>query len=1138
MPSVNSVSGQKIFRIRRDYNAWVANETLEDYALRYTPRSFRKWSEFRVANAAFGATSFLALEAIGGAIALSYGFSNALWAILVVGLITFLTGLPISYYAARHGVDMDLLTRGAGFGYLGSTLTSLIYASFTFIFFALEAAILALALQMYLDWPLWLLYLVSSLVIIPLVARGITLISGLQLWTQPIWIVLFVCPFVAVLVKKPELYADFTGLVGRVSNSSGFDPLMFGAAATVAFSLVVQIGEQVDYLRFLPEKTAANRARWWTAVLVAGPGWIVPGMLKMMGGAFLAFLALQHEIPANHAIEPTQMYLTGFAYVLRDPAWILGITVLFVVVSQMKINLTNAYAGSLAWSNFFARLTHSHPGRVVWLVFNVVIAILLMALGVFAALEHVLGFYSNIAIAWVGALVADLIINKPLGWSPKTIEFKRAHLYDINPVGLVATLVAAALAMLAYSGAIGQWARSFSPFIALATALAVSPLLAWRTRGRYYLARRDIAHWTPGQIVKCSVCDNGFESEDMAHCPAYSAPICSLCCTLESRCHDRCKTDSRAAEQMSGWLQSLLPPALSARLNFRVAHYLMVAASLVALLATVMGVVYAQEAITGASAVDPRLRDAFLKVFTLLSLVAAVAAWWVVLGSESRQMAQEESNRHNHLLTVEIEAHQRTDAALQAAKEAAEAANQAKTRYVAGMTHELRTPLNSILGYSQILLKGDAALPPREAVQTIHRSGEHMLGLIDGLLDLARIEAGRLQLEPAPLALPAFLDQVVHMVRPQAENKGLAFVYTHAGRLPPWVHADAKWLRQILINLLTNAVRFTDSGTVTLHVDARREVLRFDVIDTGIGVAPQDHQRIFLPFERGAAGRRRGEPGTGLGLTITGLLTSLMGGELKLAATSSAGSTFSVRVYLRAVADPGPQAKAGALRQPVSGYLGERRTLLVVDDQPVQRQMLAGMLAPLGFEVREAASGTECLDNLREELPSAILLDLSMDDLDGWQTASLVRASGFDALPIIIVSANMFENQAERLRAAGCQAFVGKPVIESELIATLERHLGLEWLDAADALRPLADEELAPARPPRLLLGEDERAELMRLVQMGHVRGLHQALDRLAARSPGAAATCTWLRGMVARFELDSLRKALAEDADTLASPS
>src|SRR6202012_4272400 len=182
------VTGQKIFRIRRDYNTWVANETLEDYALRYTPRRFRKCSQFRVANTASGATSFLALEAIGGAIALSYGFSNALWAILVVGLITFLTGLPICYYAARYGVDMDLLTRGAGFGYLGSTLTSLIYATFTFIFFALEAAILALALQMFFGWPLPACYLVSSIVIIPLVMRGITMISALQLGTQRVWL--------------------------------------------------------------------------------------------------------------------------------------------------------------------------------------------------------------------------------------------------------------------------------------------------------------------------------------------------------------------------------------------------------------------------------------------------------------------------------------------------------------------------------------------------------------------------------------------------------------------------------------------------------------------------------------------------------------------------------------------------------------------------------------------------------------------------------------------------------------------------------------------------------------------------------------------------------------------------------------
>ncbi|MCZ8254862.1 MAG: hybrid sensor histidine kinase/response regulator, partial [Polaromonas sp.] len=588
----------------------------------------------------------------------------------------------------------------AGFGYLGSTITSLIYASFTFIFFALEAAIMALALQMYLDIPIAWCYVISAVVIVPLVVRGITLISRLQMWTQPLWGVLLLLPYLAVLWKNPQALFDFTGLAGRTSGSSEFDPLMFGAAATVAFSLVVQIGEQVDFLRFLPEKTQANRRRWWAAVLMAGPGWIVLGMLKMMGGAFLAFLVLQHELPAAKAMEPTQMYLAGFAYVFSNPAWVLAATVVFVVVSQLKINLTNAYAGSLAWSNFFARLTHSHPGRVVWLVFNVTIALLLMTLDVFSALEKVLGLYGNVAIAWVGALVADLVINKPLGLSPRGIEFKRAHLYDINPVGLGSMLLAATVAVVAYTGAMGPQAEAFSPFIALGMALVLSPLLAWLTKGRYYIARQPEAVGVPGQMVRCHVCENAFEAEDMAGCPAYGAPICSLCCTLESRCHDRCKTRSRAAEQAEQFLTTLLPSALSGRVNFRVGHYMVVTLSLCALLATVMGMVYTQETAFALSGdLSSLLRSAFVKVFAMLLLIVAVCSWWVVLGSESRRMAQDESNRQNQLLSREIEAHQRTDAALQTAKEVAESANQAKTRYVAGMTHELRTPLNSILGY-------------------------------------------------------------------------------------------------------------------------------------------------------------------------------------------------------------------------------------------------------------------------------------------------------------------------------------------------------------------------------------------------------------------------------------------------------
>lgn len=1126
-----AIATQKIFRIRREYNAWVADESIEDYALRYTPRGFRKWSEWRVGNTAFGGLSFLALEAIGGAIALNYGFTNAVWAILVVGLITFCTGLPISYYAVRYGVDMDLLTRGAGFGYLGSTITSLIYASFTFIFFALEAAIMALALQMYLGIPIAWCYVLSALLIVPLVVHGITLLSRLQMWTQPLWGILFLLPYLAVLWKNPQAFSDFTGLAGLTSGASEFDPLMFGAAATVAFSLVVQIGEQVDFLRFLPEKTRANRTRWWAAVLMAGPGWVLLGMLKMLGGAFLAFLVLQHGLPVARAVEPTQMYLAGFAYVFTDPAWVLAATVLFVVLSQLKINLTNAYAGSLAWSNFFARLTHSHPGRVVWLVFNVTIALLLMTLGVFSVLEKVLGLYGNVAIAWVGALVADLVINKPLGLSPPGIEFKRAHLYDINPVGLGSMLLAAALAVLAYTGVMGPQAEAFSPFIALGAALLLSPLLAWLTKGRYYIARQPQVVGGPGQMLRCHVCENTFEAEDMASCPAYGAPICSLCCTLESRCHDRCKTGSRAAEQAEQFLSRLLPGALSSRVNFRVGHYMVVTLSLCALLVTVLGMVYAQEAaLPGASDAVGMLRSAFVKVFSMLLLITAVCSWWVVLGSESRRMAQDESNRQNQLLSREIEAHQRTDAALQAAKELAESANQAKTRYVAGMTHELRTPLNSILGYSQILLKSDAlANTPRAAVQTIQRSGEHLLALVDGLLDLARIEAGRLRLEPTPLPLPDFLEGLVSMVRPQAGAKDVVFIYTHSGRMPSWVQADAKRLRQIIINLLSNAVHFTDRGSVTLHVDCRREVIRFDVVDTGIGIAPQDQQRIFLPFERGAAGRRRGEPGTGLGLTITALLTSLMGGDLTLQSEPDKGSTFSVRLYLREIDDPGPLTDAP--RQ-IEGFLGQRRTLLVVDDQPVQRQMLAGMLTPLGFKVHEAASGMECIDSLKDAVPDAILLDISMDGLDGWQTAARIRAQGYDSVPIILVSANVFENQTERLKAAACQAFVGKPVLESELMDALQRHIGLKWLTTDVLPIPASSSPVGDT----LQLSQDARAELIKLVQLGHVHGLHRLLDRYVAQDPALANRCAWLRGFVSRCELESLLDHLTQEQDALES--
>jgi hypothetical protein len=235
-----------------------------------------------------------------------------------------------------------LLTRGAGFGYIGSTITSLIYASFTFIFFAIEAAIMAQALELCFGMPLSVGYVVSALVVIPLVTHGVTFISRFQLWTQPVWIVLHLAPFIFIALQDLQPVREWTGFETQASaQAGGFDLLLFGMAASVVFSLIAQVGEQVDFLRFLPSKRRIGPFAWWTSLLSAGPGWIVLGGLKLMAGSFLGHLVLQHGFTADKAVEPAHMYLVAFGYVIPDHAAALALTGVFVVVSQLKINVTN-----------------------------------------------------------------------------------------------------------------------------------------------------------------------------------------------------------------------------------------------------------------------------------------------------------------------------------------------------------------------------------------------------------------------------------------------------------------------------------------------------------------------------------------------------------------------------------------------------------------------------------------------------------------------------------------------------------------------------------------------------------------------------------------------------------------------------
>ncbi|WP_221793700.1 hybrid sensor histidine kinase/response regulator [Oceanobacter mangrovi] len=1138
-------ASQRIFKVRRHYNKWVADQTLEDYALRFTARSGRRMSIERVAQTALGATAFLALEGIAAAVTLNYGFTNTVVAMLVVCLVFFITGFPITYYSARHGLDIDLLTRGAGFGYLGSTITSLIYATFTFIFFAIEAVILAGALYALLGVPLAIGYFICAVAVIPIVTHGIRAISKFQSGTQLLWVGLQCAALLVVIVNESANLPGWTEYAGmgqalpdanalpRADGSSGgFNILLFGAAASVFFALVPQIGEQVDYLRFMPPRTEENHQRWWFWLVLAGPGWVLIGIIKMLLGSFLAYLAITQGMDYAQATDPTHMYQRVYFYLTQSEGTALLLAATMVIISQMKINVTNAYAGSIAWSNFFSRLTHSHPGRVVWLVFNVTIALLLMELGIYQALEAVLGVFAIVAVSWLGSLAADLLINKPLGLSPKVMEFKRSHLYDINPVGVGSMLLASTLGMLSYLGLFGDVLATLSHFVSLLTCFLAVPLIAWLTNGKYYIARTspellalDITPATPvarpqpiGMVAtthKCGVCENHFESEDMSWCPAYSLPICSLCCSLDVRCMDVCKPWGRVSRQITHFLSKFVSSRVVRLVNSRLGQFTALLLVVNLLTAALLALIYRQMAPVYPDEIRLLQQTLWTLFFTLL-IVSGVVAWLFLLAHESRVVAQKESNKQTRKLMAEIEAHEETDRELQQAKELAERANAAKSRYLTGISHELRTPLQSVIGYAHLLAsREDTPDTHQNGLQIIQRSGQYLTDLIDGLLDISRIEAGRLELFREQVELPPLIEQLQAMFAMEAGKKGIRFETSIQGKLPRWTMTDEKRLRQILINLLSNAVKYTREGEVRFDIRYRNQVAEFSIRDTGPGIESAELQRIFDPFERVRDQNTASLPGTGLGLTIVRLLVDIMGGDLKVDSEPGHGSCFRVALMLPWLSEQhGSQLASEDLLDihRLAGYDGYQRSIMLVDDDPVVRGLLSDLLTPLGFVVLEAANASQCLkmlDQQMSKIPDLFLLDISMPGMSGLELAAVLRQQGIKQ-PLVMLSADAQEQDRSAAEQSIYNDYLVKPVTNRRLLTVVGGLLHLQWRWRNSEAGELAEGSLlvpeaaaldqAKSGLPALTDAQTERLrELQAYAEMGYRKGVQQSLQALAA---------------------------------------